>query len=186
MDKDKIKNLALSAMFFAMGIVIPFVFGQIPQVGSMLLPMHIPVFLCAFVCGWKYAVPMAVLLPIFRSVIFGRPNMYPEAVSIAFEMAAYAFIADFLYNHFKRQCMKSIYNCLFISMITGRIVRCIVQLFLLRLNEMPFTITQVLTGVIITGIPGIILQLILIPTTMFILNRTKLIKFKNTKDKIYS
>ena len=48
-----LKNLTLAAMFLAAGLVLPFVTGQIPQIGSMLLPMHLPVLLCGLVCGWK-------------------------------------------------------------------------------------------------------------------------------------
>ena len=48
------KNLTLSAMFTALGLVLPMLTGNIPQIGSMLLPMHIPVFLCSLICGWQY------------------------------------------------------------------------------------------------------------------------------------
>ncbi len=181
MAKDSIKNLTLSAMFLAMGIVLPFFIGQIPQIGSMLLPMHIPVFLCALICGWRYGVPIAVILPILRSVLFGRPNMYPEAIAIAFEMAAYAFVAGFLYSHSRWQCIKALYKCLFTSMIVGRIIRGVVQLTLLGINGAVFTFKTFFFGVVLYGIPGIVLQLVLIPTIMVICHRTKMVRFKRKK-----
>ena len=52
--KHNIKNLTLAAMFLAIGLVLPFLTGQIPRIGNMLLPMHIPVFLCGLICGWQY------------------------------------------------------------------------------------------------------------------------------------
>ncbi|MBO4413432.1 MAG: ECF transporter S component, partial [Clostridia bacterium] len=78
-NKERILRLTLTAMFLALGLVLPFLTGQIPQIGSMLLPMHIPVFLCALICGWQYATPMAFILPILRSLIFSMPPMYPTA-----------------------------------------------------------------------------------------------------------
>lgn len=55
--------------------------GQVPQIGNMLLPMHFPVFLCAFLCGWQYALFLGFLLPICRSMIFGMPHMFPVAIT---------------------------------------------------------------------------------------------------------
>ena len=52
--RKPIQNLVLSAMLLAVGIVLPFFTGQIPKVGSMLLPMHLPVLVCGLVCGWQY------------------------------------------------------------------------------------------------------------------------------------
>ncbi len=171
MRTENEKKLTLSAMFLAMGIVLPFLFGQIPQIGSMLLPMHIPVFLCAFLCGWQYSLPMAFVLPILRSLLFGRPNFYPEAIAIAFELATYALITGLLYNHTKRCGTGVVYRCLAVAMVGGRIVRCGVQLLLLTLNGMPFLFGGFLVGTILAGIPGILLQLIMIPAVMLILER---------------
>ncbi len=85
-------------MFFALGLLLPFLTGQIPQIGNMLLPMHLPVFLCALICGWQYALPMAAALPLLRSLMFGMPPIYPTAVAMAFELATYAFVTGFIYN----------------------------------------------------------------------------------------
>ena len=65
--KKSIKNMTLSAMFMAIGIVLPFFTGQIPRIGNMLLPMHIPVFLCGLICGWQYGAVVGFLLPLLRS-----------------------------------------------------------------------------------------------------------------------
>lgn len=45
--KNNLKNLTITAMLFALGMVLSFFTGQIPQIGGMLLPMHLPVFLCS-------------------------------------------------------------------------------------------------------------------------------------------
>lgn len=64
------KNLTLSALFLALGYALPFLTGQIPQFGSMLLPMHIPVFLCALICGWQYGAVIGFILPLTRCLFF--------------------------------------------------------------------------------------------------------------------
>lgn len=46
--KKNYKNMVLSALFLAIGIILPFITMQIPRIGNMLLPMHIPVILCGF------------------------------------------------------------------------------------------------------------------------------------------
>ncbi len=170
------KNLILTAMFLAMGFVLPMLTGQIPQIGSMLLPMHIPVFLCALVCGPSWGIPMAFVLPLFRSLIFSRPNMYPEAISIAFEMASYALVAGILYQRSRWKCMRALIRSILSAMLVGRIVRCAVQLSLLGMAGMKFSFSGFFVGVIVTGIPGMLLQLVLIPAVMLMLHRTKLVK----------
>ena len=75
-------RLVLAALFIALGLVMPFLTGQIPQLGSALLPMHLPVLLCGFVLGWKYGLAVGAIVPLFRSICFGAPPMYPAAVAM--------------------------------------------------------------------------------------------------------
>ena len=166
-----IKKLTLTAMFLSLGIVLPMLFGQVPQIGSMLLPMHIPVFLCAFICGWKYSVPMAFILPLLRTVLFSRPKMYPDAIAIAFELAVYALVAGIVFVAFSKKDLKAVYVGMLSAMILGRVVRILVQMALLGLKGEIFTLGAVFSSVVITGIPGIILQLIAVPLILFILKR---------------
>ena len=84
--KKKTQKFTLSAMLIAIGMVLPFLTGQIPQIGNMLCPMHIPVFLCGLICGWPYGMAVGFVLPVLRSVIFGMPMLYPSAISMAFEL----------------------------------------------------------------------------------------------------
>lgn len=76
--KNYIWNLVLSAMFMAIGLVLPFFTGQIPQIGSMLLPMHLPVLLCGLICGWQYGGVVGFVLPLLRYVMFGMPPHLPH------------------------------------------------------------------------------------------------------------
>ena len=81
-----LKNMTLAALFLALGLVLPFFTGQIPQIGSMLLPMHIPVFLCGLICGWQYGAAVGFVVPLMRSVLFGMPPLFPTATAMAFEL----------------------------------------------------------------------------------------------------
>lgn len=161
--KQSTKQLTVSALLFALGLVLPFLTGQVPQIGNMLLPMHFPVFLCAFLCGWQYALFLGFLLPICRSMIFGMPHMFPVAIAMAFELAAYGLIAGLIYGRSKQKSTASLYIALVSAMILGRVVWGIVEVLLLGIGENAFTWQMFLSGALLEAIPGIILQLILIP-----------------------
>ncbi len=93
-----IKKLVYSAVFLALCMVLPFLTGQIPEIGQALSPMHIPVLLCGFACGWPWGLAVGLIAPILRSLIFQMPPMWPNAVSMAFELAAYGFCSGILYK----------------------------------------------------------------------------------------
>lgn len=177
-NKDNVKNLTLSAMFMAVGLYLPFFTGQIPQVGKMLLPMHIPVLLCGFVCGWQYGLAVGAVLPLLRYALFGMPVLFPTGISMMFELAAYGFVAGFAYSRSRWQCIIALYRCMIIAMLAGRIVWGAVQAALLGFGANGFTWQMFMAGAFINAFPGIILQLVFIPTIMLALNRTGLVKFK--------
>lgn len=183
MKHKKIVNLTLTAMFLAIGLVLPFVTGQIQQIGSMLLPMHIPVFLCALICGWRYGASMAFVLPVMRSFLFGMPPLYPAAVSMAFELMTYALVAGVLYEKSRWQCTRALYRSMLAAMIAGRIVWGIAQFLLLGLRGTAFTFEAFLAGAFLNAVPGIILQLIVIPAIMLALHKTKLVPFRKPAEK---
>ena len=181
--KANTKKLTLSAMFLALGLILPFFTGQIPQIGNMLLPMHLPVFLCALICGWQYGAAVGFVLPLLRSMLFGMPPLFPIAVSMAFELAAYALIAGWLYQHSRWQCVISLYRSLLAAMLGGRIVWAVVRVVLAGMSKSAFTFEMFVSGAFLTAVPGIVLQLILIPAIMVALNRTGLVKFRRTEAK---
>ena len=170
------KKLVLSAMFLALGMVLPFLTGQIQQIGSMLLPMHIPVLLCGFICGWPYGLAVGFILPLLRSVTFGMPPMYPVAIAMAFELATYGFVSGFLYARCRKHSLLAIYACLIAAMIAGRLVWGAAEIVLLGLKGNAFTWQAFLAGAVLNAIPGIIVQLILIPAILLALKKAKLIR----------
>ena len=172
-------NLTLSAMFIAIGMVLPFLTGQVPQIGNMLLPMHLPVFLCGLVCGAPYGMVVGFVLPILRSFTFGMPMMYPAAIAMAFELAAYGLIAGYLYNRSRWQCIIALYRSIIAAMIGWGVA----EIVLLGIGGNGFTWQMFLSGALLQAVPGIILQLIFIPVIMVSLHKTGLVKFhKHVKE----
>lgn len=164
-------NLAAASMLLALALVMPFLTGQIPQIGSMLCPMHIPVILCGYICGAPWGLAVGFIAPLFRSVMFGMPPLFPTAFSMAFELAAYGFISGLLYRKLKKNKLN-IYISLIASMITGRLVWGVVQLCCVGLDVSKFSLSVFWTGAIVNAIPGIIIQLILIPVLVMVLEKT--------------
>ena len=178
--KQKIKKLTLSAMFLALGLVLPFLTGQIPQIGNMLLPMHIPVFLCGLICGWQYGAVVGFILPLFRSAVFGMPVFFPTATAMSFELMTYGLVAGLLYSLSKWQCIRALYRCLVIAMLAGRVVWGVVQIIQLGVTG-GFTWQMFMAGAFLNAVPGIVVQLILIPVVMLSLNRTGLVPFRRMR-----
>lgn len=177
--KENIKRLSFSAMFMALGLVLPLLTGQIQQIGNMLLPMHIPVLLCGLICGPIWGFLVGLILPIFRSVIFGMPPMYPTAIAMAFELATYGGVIGGLYKISRWKCVKALYRCLIFAMIIGRLVWGGAMVMLMGISGNVFTFRAFWTGCVLNAIPGIVLQLILIPSIMVILDKTSLVPFMN-------
>ena len=173
MSKNKnLLNIVLSAMFLSLALVLPFLTGQIKEIGNMLLPMHIPVMLCGLICGWQYGLIVGALAPIMRSFLFSMPPMYPTAIGMAFELAAYGVLIGLLFSKSKWHCIKSLYISLIISMLGGRVVWGVAQSILLGLGDSGFTLSMFISGAFLKAIPGIILQLVLIPAVMLLLKKT--------------
>lgn len=167
-------DLTLAAMFMAVGLVLPFLTGQI---GNMLLPMHIPVLLCGLICGWQYGLGIGFILPLLRYMLFGMPVLFPNGIAMAFELAAYGAVIGFLYSRSRWQCVIALYRSMVLAMLAGRVVWGTVQIFLLGISGNVFTWQMFMAGAFLNAIPGIILQLILIPSIMVALNRTGLVRF---------
>ncbi len=156
-------KIAFSAMFMAVGLVLPFVTGQIPQIGKMLLPMHIPVFMCALVCGKWYGAAVGFILPFFRSLLIGMPALYPDAVVMAPELCVYAFVTGVIFETINNNTLTRIYMAMIPAMIAGRLVWGIWKFIVLGLGGTSFTPEMFVAGGFLNAIPGMILQLAVVP-----------------------
>ena len=165
--KPESKKLTLAAMFLAMALLMPFLTGQIPQVGSMLCPMHIPVILCGFFCGGFWGLIVGFVAPLLRSAMFGMPPMFPVAICMAFELAVYGLVAGTLYGMLPKK-KGAIYGALLCAMVLGRVVWGIAMKICVGAQ---FGMAAFLSGAVMTAIPGIVLQLITIPVVVIMLEK---------------
>jgi riboflavin transporter FmnP len=167
-----LKSLVLAGLFLALGLLLPFLTGQIPQIGNMLLLMHIPVLLCGYFCGWQYGLAVGAVVPLLRSVLFGAPPMFPIAVAMAFELAVYGLMTGILYKRFPKK-VGFIYGSLLISMVAGRVVWGAVSFLLYGLGDTAFSWEMFMGGAFLKALPGIAIQLVLIPIIVMALNKNK-------------
>ncbi len=165
MKKSTTLQLVLAAMFTALGVLLPIALHPLGPVGQVLLPMHIPVLLCGFLVGWKYGVLVGFLVPFLSSFTTGMPPIYPAGISMALELAAYGFLAGFLSR--KHSIMVSLVG----AMLAGRVVMGVANLVLLGMSGKSYLFSTFLSGAFVTALPGILLQLILIPAILFALEK---------------
>lgn len=169
-----VKNLVMGAVCIALGIYLPFLTGQIPSIGSMLLPMHIPVLLAGYLCGGPVGLIVGAITPLLRSLLYSMPPMYPAATAMAFELAMYGFLTGLLYRRFGKD-IKAIYVSLIAAMIGGRIVWGVVMWIIMSTAGGAFTMAAFIAGAFTNAIPGIVLQLILIPIIVMALKKSKVL-----------
>ena len=170
--KKSLRKLTYSALFLAIALVLPFLTGQIPEIGSMLCPMHIPVLLCGFICGWPWGLAVGFIAPLLRFVLFGMPPVFPTGMAMAFELAVYGAVSGIMYKLFPKKDLY-VYPALIIAMAAGRIVWGAVRYLIAGLQGTTFTAEAFLAGAVTTAIPGMILHIILIPLIVIALRRAK-------------
>ena len=156
------RRIVLAALFLALAFLLPMVTGHVPQVGNMLCPMHFPILLCGFVLGGPWGLAVGFVAPLLRSVLFGMPPMFPIAVSMAFELAAYGLVSGLVWRRVKHT-LPMMYAALVTAMVAGRLVWGAVRFVLAGLTGSSFPFSAFLSGALLTAVPGILAQLVLIP-----------------------
>lgn len=173
-----LKRMVLAALFLAISYVMPFLTGQIPEIGSMLCPLHIPVLLCGFICGWPWGLVVGFIAPLMRSLTLTMPPLFPTAVCMAFELAAYGAIAGLLYKFLPRK-KPFVYVSLLTAMLVGRLVWGAAMFVFMGLNGNSFTFAAFIAGAFTNALPGIIVQIVLIPILVMILDSPKALNPKH-------
>ena len=182
MKRSKITNLVLAAMFLALAFVIPQILKSIPffvsaNLGTRLLPMHLPVLLCGLICGYYYGATVGFIAPLLTSLITSMPPMYPVAISMAFELATYGLVAGLMYkisSRLKINYVLKVYIDLITAMLAGRVVMEVVNMILLTNGK--YGLKIFLADAFVNALPGIIVQLILIPAILITLRKAKYFK----------
>lgn len=178
MSSARNKRLVVSALMLALALVLPYFTGGIPAIGNLLLPMHLPVLLCGFVCGWKWGLLVGFVTPLLRSVLFGMPPMVPTALAMAFEMAGYGAVAGLLYQRL-RPGRGRVYVALIGAMLAGRAVWGLASwLIYALLTQSRFALAAFWMGGFVNAWPGMALQVVLVPLIVIALERARLIPLK--------
>jgi len=168
-NRKRIIKLVYSAMCLALCLVLPFLTGQIPEIGGMLCPMHFPVFICGFLCGWQWGIAVGLVAPILRSALFTMPPMM-TAIPMAFELAVYGAVTGLAYKKLvPSRC--NVYACLGMAMVAGRIVWGVVRFVMAGLGAGEFPLSVFIAGAVTNAIPGIILQILVIPPVIIAVDR---------------
>lgn len=168
-----LKKLITSGVCLALCLLLPFLTGQIPQIGSMLSPMHIPVLICGLACGWPYGLIVGIIAPIFRSLLFGMPPLFPTATAMAFELAAYGAMSGLLYKMLPKKIIF-LYTSLVGAMLFGRTIWGIAMIILMGITGSAFTFQAFLAGAFTNAIPGIICHILIIPPIVLGLRKARL------------
>lgn len=172
MKMSHVKNLVFTAVCAALCIVLPMAFHTVPNAGAVFLPMHIPVLLCGLICGWPYGLVCGLLGPFLSGFFTGMP---PAAMlpSMMVECAAYGLVTGLMmkFVHTKSS-IADLYISMLTAMVLGRTVAGLAKALILAPGTPPFA--WVSTS-LITGIPGICIQLVIMPAVFFALTRARLI-----------
>ena len=166
--------MTYAALFLAIAMVLPLITGQIPEIGQMLSPMHIPVLLCGFMCGWPWGLAVGLIAPPLRSAVFGMPVMFPSAVAMAFELGTYGAVSGILYRILPRK-RWAVYAALISAMIIGRVIWGLAQAVIAGLTHSEFTMAAFLAGAVTKAVPGIIMHIVLIPVLVMVMAREGLV-----------
>lgn len=170
MKTRSVRQIALTGMCIALGVVLPVLFHAVPNAGSVLLPMHIPVLLCGFLAGWPFALACGVLTPALSTLFTGMP---PAAIlpAMVCELAVYGMVSSLIYHRMpKGRRVPRLYLPLVAAMLAGRAVSG-------ALNALVFSAGQYSLGAFVSAsfvvaLPGIVIQLVLIPALVGVLERT--------------
>lgn len=171
-------HITVGAMLAALSIIIPqiFHFTGIPQAGSVFLPMHIPVLLSGFILGPVYGVIIGAVSPAVSFLITDMPTAERLPFMIA-ELAFYGLISGLFFHtlNFKAKKFGTV-STLLISMLCGRLAYalmlfCASEFFGIECGGAMAAVTAT-----VTGIYGIILQLVTIPPVVYALKRSEFIK----------
>lgn len=156
-------KLALSSLFLSIGLLLPFLTGQIPAIAKIALPMHYPIFLCGLILGPKPGLLIGIICPLLRSLLFSMPMFYPTAIAMAVELGAYGLIAGLIYHCRKEKNLFDIYLSIIPAMLAGRILGGITTALLLGLKGSDYSMSIFLASYFINCAAGIVAELLLIP-----------------------
>ena len=169
----KVTKLVYAAMCLALALVLPFLTGQIPQIGSALCPMHLPVLLAGYLCGPWWGAAVGACAPLMRHLWLGMPPLV-TALGMTFELFTYGLVVGLTYRILPKK-LSGIYISLLCAMVCGRVVWGCAMMVIMGISGSAFTWSAFLAGALLNAIPGIAVQLVLIPLLVRSLHKAQII-----------
>lgn len=166
------KKTINGALFIAFGVILPTAFHYLGLPGGVFLPMHIPVLLAGLLLGGKIGLIVGMLTPLLSSFLTGMPPIMPTLPRMVIELGVYGLAGGYFYRNKK----NSLFAALIISMILGRIASLVsfyILVLIMGLEIKPLTYLGIYTWY---SVPGIIVQLLLIPFIIKKLEKHNLVK----------
>lgn len=171
-------RLVLSAVCVALCVVLPMAFHAFPNGGSVFLPMHIPVLLCGMLCSWPYGLICGLLGPALSSLLTGMPPM-AMLPAMMVECAGYGCVSGLMLCIVRtKKTYLDLYISMSVAMLAGRVIAGLAKAFIFAPSTPIFA--WVSTS-LVTGIPGIVIQFILLPSLVYCLMRAKLMPARYSK-----
>ena len=176
---SNVKKSIITAMCIALCVVLPLAFHFIQNAGSIFSPMHLPVLLCGLICGWYFGLLCGILGPLLSSVLTGMPPV-AYLPNMIIELAVYGLVTGIMMQvlHTKKT-YADLYISLIVSLISGRIIAGITQALIFAKGS--YSIKIWATSYFVTCLPGVIIQLLLIPTIFLALEKANLIPVRYAK-----
>jgi len=180
-NNTTVRKLTASAVCLALCVLLPFLSGNNPQLGSILGLMHIPVLLCGFAAGHVYAAMTGFIAPLLRFLLFQSPPFaplpylpVPPGIAMMFELAVYGLVAGLLYNKLPKKTLY-LYVSLITAMLSGRLVWGAAMLIISPFYDSSFTWAVFTAGAFVVALPGIILHIIIVPVIVIALQKARVI-----------
>lgn len=174
MDRFSTRRLVMAALCTALGVVLPTLTHSIPNAGSVLLPMHIPVLLCGLACGWPYGLACGLMAPTLSSLITGMPGPAYLPAMVC-ELAAYGLISG-LTARFVRTGKRpaDLYIQLISAMLLGRVVYGMMNALVFQAGV--YSMELFITAAFVTAAPGILIQLAVLPSLVMVLEKARVVE----------
>ena len=174
--KRYIQTLVQAGLLLALCLLLPFLTGQIPQVGSMLLPMHLPVLLAGYLCGPLWAAGVGAVAPLLRNLLFGMPPLYPVGLSMTVELAVYGLVVGLVWPRVREKGAAGVYMALVSAQLVGRLAWGAARFVMMGLGGSEFSLALFLSGAVTGAVPGIVLQLVLVPVLVRALQKAGVLR----------
>ena len=170
---NKTKQIVLTALFVALGVALPQAFHAIPNAGSIFLPMHIPVLISGYAVGPVFGLLCGILTPLLSHLIFSMPPA-PVLPGMLCELAMYGLMSGLLNKvvNIENRLVKN-YVVLIGAMLCGRVTYGILNALVFKAGS--YSLQAWISAAFVTAIPGIIIQLVLIPILVDRLQKANLI-----------